>query len=223
MSQNLPIAIAEVAESKPKVQIPDGSYTARIYSIIDLGTQENTFDPDKPAKRVFRFSFETPTKTHVWDEEKGPQPFALHKEVNFSLSEPDHTMMSSLSKIFKATKGTLGKGENIFNLLGEVLSIQTETKKTQKGASFSKIIGFSPVSSDIDVSDKKFAPVNEPHTLYLDREWFVHADFNKLPKFLKEKIEASPEYEALKRPVETREEKELPSIDVDDLEVEMPY
>ena len=220
MSQTIPVAIPQEAKSTPTTQIPNGSYTARIYSIIDLGTQENTFDPAKPPKRQFRISFETPTKKAVFNPEKGEQPFVLHKEYAFTISRPDTPAdkQSGLTKLYKATKGTLGQGENIFGLLGSLVSIQTEINQ----AGYATIISVNPVSSDLDPLDPKFNPVNPVNWLYLEGEFNQEA-FDSLPTFIQEKIVKSPEYALLAYGPTEPVESDLPELDSEDLSVVMPY
>lgn len=207
--------VAPLSPKKESVQIGDGSYTARIYSIVDLGTQENTFDPTKLPTRRLRISFETPTQKHVWSEEKGAQPFALHKEVSFIISREDttETNLSTLSKIYKRTIGNTGKAEPIFNLLGKMLTITTYTNKN----GYASIANYTDVNKDIDITTDRFAPINEPVFFWLPDPSIGELDremFNSLPEFIQNKIKESPEYKALTSPAKYASED---AIDVDNL------
>ena len=187
--------IATEKESTPSQQIQNGSHTARLIHIIDLGTQANTFDPSKPATRQFRFSFETPTKKAVFGKDKGEQPFLLSKTIGVTISkeETPADKVSTLTKIMKAIKGNT-EDKNIFNLLGGLISVQTEINS--KG--YAQIIGFAPISSDIDQESPKFAQISPSVIFYL--EDFSHSIFEGLPKFIQETIQKSPEYQNLKNP-----------------------
>lgn len=209
--------IAPVTESK-SVQLPEGSYTARIFRIIDLGTQSTPFG----EKRNIRIGFETPTKTHVWKEEKGEQPFAIDKEMALYLSaegtEPDR--LSTLSKVFKSATGSNGQGQDIFSLIGKMLTI-TISHKESKGKQYANITGFAPVNADVDTSQDKFKAYNKPTTF--NAEDPSPEVFESLPDFIKDKIKASPEFQASQRPETTKKDSDLPEIDVEELTTQMPF
>lgn len=176
----------------PKTQIPAGTHVARIYKILDLGTQPS-FDGKKPPMRVLSFYFETPTKKAVFNPDLGEQPFTLNKDITFLLSKENAENISNLSKLYKAVNGTTGLDQNIFDLIGKVLMITTDIN--QKG--YANITGFAPVSDEIDIKDKKFAPINSPVELFLDANVYGVQEHNlieNLPDFIKNKIKASPEY-----------------------------
>lgn len=211
---NIPTAIVPEKESTPSIQISNGSHTARLIQIIDLGTQENTFDTTKPATRQFRLAFETPTEKAVFNKEKGEQPFLLSKTVTFSLSKDDTPAdkVSALTKVFKAIRGELGD-RNIFGLIGGLLSVQTEINA--KG--YATIVGFAPISKDLDVSAKKFAQVNPSLCLYLEPDTFDNQVYQSLPDFVKETIRKSPEFQALKQSSNSQIS-EPPSFSEEDLD-----
>lgn len=208
-------AIPEETAKMPSIQIPDGTYTARIYKILDLGTQPNTFDETKPDQRRFMFYFETPTKKASFNADKGEQPFSLSKELTFTISGEDTPVdkQSTLSKIFKAIDGSNGKGKNIFSLIGQLLSIQTSINS--KG--YAQIVGFAPFNSDLDGKDKKFAQVNDSVELYLEPSVYGVEEHNLIesqPDFLKEKIKASPEYQICKEAFDKKVGVDVDSVNV---------
>ena len=182
-------AIAPVQVSAPSIQLPNGSYTARLVKIIDLGSHLNTKYPDKGTQRSFTFTFETPTKKEVFKKDGQKEPFLISQDVNFVFSKPDAepTKISTLSKIRKAINKDL-ENANIFDLLNGVLTIQTELN--DKG--YAKIINFIQLSEDIDPSDKKFAQINPFVEFYIDH--FEQEVFDTFPEFIKNKIIDSPEF-----------------------------
>jgi len=182
-------ALAPVQTLKPSIQLPNGSYTARLIKIIDLGTHTNSKYPDKQAQRVFTFTFETPTKKEVFKKEGVKEPFLISLDVNFVFSKPDAdpTKISTLTKIRKAINKNLDN-KNIFDLIGGLLTIQTELN--DKG--YAKITNFIQISEDIDQNDKKFNQINPSVEFYIDE--FEQEVFDSFPEFVKSKIVESPEF-----------------------------
>jgi len=218
-------AVPPVSNDTIRQQLPNGTHTARLIKIIDLGTQELTFKnddgSDKLPERQFVLTFETPTQKAVFKTENGSQPFLISKTMAFKISSEEATNISTLTKVFKATKGNL-KDKNIFSLLGELLAITTEENK--KG--YAQIVNFTALSNDLDKNSEKFEQVNESQALYLEAD--IDYDLlNTLPKFLVDKIVVSPEYakaKAKEKQAGKVEAGELPVIDIDSItNVKMPF
>jgi hypothetical protein len=87
-----------------------------LYSIIDLGTQENKYDPSKGPKRIIRLTWELPKKRAEFDGQS--KPLVLSKELSFSMFN-----QATLRKIVEA-------------MIGEALS-----DKAADDFDFNKIIG----------------------------------------------------------------------------------
>ncbi len=80
---------------------PAGVHVARCYQIIELGAHEKTF-PGKPPKDIplVYFGWEIPAYSHVFDENKGPQPLAVFQEYTASLD-----VKSKLNKDLRSWRG----------------------------------------------------------------------------------------------------------------------
>jgi hypothetical protein len=212
---NIPNAPTPLSEAKNYPQLGAGSHFARIYQIIDLGTQESAFGP----KRIFSIRFETPTKKAVFDEEKGEQPFSTFANVTWSITTPDAPQKSKLTSIIEACGDKPEKGYNIFELLGKTCMVQM--KQDLKDPEKYWADTFSQVSEEIDQTNKKFAPVNE-------QKWFFLGEFRKnvfdeLGKKTQEKIALSPEYRAIMDEIYSNknvDDTPLPEIKVDDIQVD---
>lgn len=188
-----------VAQSTPSKQIENGSYTARIVHIIDLGTQKLEWQGQVKYQRQVRIVFETPDDKTVFSQEKGEQPYLLNKTVTFSISKPD-TSVDKQSKLTLIVKAVLGKTEsvNIYDLLGKLCMIQTEI--SQKG--YAEITGFSQLPKQLSKIAEAIPTINAHKALWLGNEQDSVGEFNdeekttfdSLPDFIKQKIIASPEY-----------------------------
>ena len=81
------IIASSKGSSTPREPIAAGAYAARCYSIIDLGTREETIQGNTKVLRKIRITFELPTERRVFNEEKGEQPCVISKEFSLTLNE----------------------------------------------------------------------------------------------------------------------------------------
>lgn len=234
---SLPTLTVPVSEqtSYPSVLVPAGTHFARIYKIVDLGTQKQEFKGEaKPDARIFSISFEFPKIKHVFKEDKGEQPLSRSKDVKFAFTSKESANRSILTDLVEATGDNPYEGNyNIFSLLGKTLQVSIEEYTNDKGQTKDKIAGFSKLSSEqlemVEMKPAIYAQVNPSKFLYLDPQYFDGAFFESLPDFQKDKIRLSPEFANLKQPkVETKEiVNDLPEVsdqEVDELvsNVQMP-
>lgn len=75
------------SKAKQRAIPKQGMYPARCIVIADMGTQPS-LNPKYPAKEKIMFIFELIGTKHVFDEDKGPQPFVL-KETFTNTSHKD--------------------------------------------------------------------------------------------------------------------------------------
>lgn len=65
---------------------PAGTFVARCYLVVDLGMQPTVWQGQtKESRQLIRIGFELPTEMHVFNEEKGQEPFTLSKRMSNSL------------------------------------------------------------------------------------------------------------------------------------------
>jgi hypothetical protein len=196
--------IIKPTEFKPSIICPTGSYFARIYQVIDLGTHnENKFQSDETvARRKIKLSFELPTKTHIFDEKKSAQPFSMHLDVTLSITNESSPQQSTLSKIIKACGMEITDlGFNVFDLLGAGCVVTIKHSKPDKnGVVWSNLDtnGFTPISEEMleamITKPEKYDVVNEQKALYLEENEFKSTVFESLPEKTKEKIRESKEW-----------------------------
>ncbi len=171
--------------------IPEGSYVARIYRILHIGTIPNEMYGGKTNKAYI--SFELPTETRVFDKERGEQPMVISNEYTLSFGEK-----SNLKKVIdacdpKALKvGTDGFVEeyDIENLLGKTCLVSVIHKTSAKGT-------YANVGSVTMVPKGMTCPPQVNESKILNYDSFDEAYFASLPEFLKKKIEASDEYKIM--------------------------
>jgi len=213
-----------MAEGKEFDRIPDGSYLARIYQVIDMGTHESDFQGNITSKHKFAIRFETPTEMTVFKEEDGKQPFSLTSQVNFSITGKESSMTSTLTKIIASVGDEPERGYNIFDLIGKVCMVTVKNEVSNNGKTYSNIKNFAPVPKLVDAS--KYPAINETKEFSLMEGMFDAETLETLGSWTKEKIMESPEYhEAISgfptgksKPAGESEAKESEEIDLDDLE-----
>lgn len=177
------------AKNKDRVLAPEGVHAARCVRIIDLGTQENKKYGNK-ARKV-QLSFELVDETHIWDEDRGEEPFVLHRKYTASLGKK-----ASLARDIQAWLGTkLEKNAefDIADLLDKPCQVQVLHNESEEGEKYANIQSIMAPPKNVKV--KKAA--TELQLLSLEADEFDQDIFDSLPEFLQEQIEESPEYEAL--------------------------
>lgn len=169
--------------------IPAGSYPARLYSIIVIGTEFFEWMGEKKSSKKIRLTFELPTETKEFKEGDGEKPFVISQEFGFS--------MGKKSKMRPMVEGWLGKSFvsddeayefDIESLLGKdcLLSVA----ENEKGYSF--ISNVSPMPKGMK------CPVQvNPSTMLSFDNWDEEL-FEKLPEFLRDKISKTPEYKSMR-------------------------
>lgn len=175
---------------------PAGQTLGICVAVVDLGTQLVQFKPNteaKPTKQI-HLTFELPGHTAVFDEKKGPQTMVLSQKYTNSLYA-----QGGFRKMLDSWFGkpiTTMPLERAKKLPGISCMIQVTHNQGKKHPEITyanianKGLGIYP-------RDPKLAPVKPENELIyfdLDEGQFSLETFNKLPKFLKEIIEKSPEY-----------------------------
>lgn len=190
------MAILATTNSTPKELIPTGNYIARCYQMIEIGTVvENIMGQEKVLKKV-RIGWELPTELRVFKEENGEQPLVISKEYTLSLHEK-----SSLRKDLKSWRGKdftedEARSFDITKLIGVpcMLNIIHKPSKSDPTRLFEEISGITSVPKGFPV------PEQITKTIVLSYDNFDEGIFNALPDFIKQKMQASAEWSAMKQP-----------------------
>ena len=188
-------------QDKPREVAPEGTHTAVLYSIVDLGTQKNDFNGETKIQHRIRFDWEL-------SEEKmsDGRPFAIGREYTASLHSK-----AELAKMIKAWVGVDPSGGfDASTLLGKACNISI--MHNEKG--YANITAIAPLKK----SEKAPPPVNPLREFDISN--YKAAIFESLPDFLKEKIRLSPEYIELTAPKDySKSADDMP----DDLNDSIPF
>ena len=175
------------------IQVEPGTYVARCYSMIEIGTVETEFNGEKKKSRQVNITWELPTETAVFKEENGPEPFVVSKTYNLSMHEK-----STLRKDLESWRGqgfteAEAKHFDTTKLLGKpcILSIIHEFGKTDPAKKYVRISSISKLMKGQECPPQ----INQTRLLSFE-DWDENL-FKALPDWLRDKIKSSEEYSSL--------------------------
>lgn len=188
--------INATSSGAPRELIPAGNYIARCYQMIEIGTVTESFQGESKTMKKVRIGWELPTETRVFNEEKGEQPFVISQEYTLSMNEK-----ANLRKMLASWRGKdfteeEAKSFDITKLLGVpcMLNVIHRPGKTDITKMYQSISSVSAMPKGMKAPDQ----VNPFLLLAYDN--FDQDVFDKLPEFIKAKMQTSLEYASLKQP-----------------------
>ena len=181
--------------STPK--IPEGLHTARLISIIELGTHPVEFQGATKNKFQLAFTFEFCEVLRSWKEGEPEKPAIKSVVYNVAGGE-----LSNLYKVCNALHGSRTKGKRLdpenpyqpFEYLGDALQIEVSHKVSSlTGNKYAKLEGFSPVPVSPSTGKFRFeVPEQYNPSSYYDLD--AHPEgWDSVPKWYQEKISESLE------------------------------
>src|SRR3990167_3958790 len=173
--------------------IEAGSYPARIWQMIEIGTVAGYLGA---LQNKVRIGFELPTELYVFDEKKGEQPRVISQDYTLSFHEK-----AKLRKVIEACDPkALELDEDGFmeefdveTLVGKPLLITIAQKPKKDGTG---VYSFIDNCTRLPKGMTCLASVNPPNVLSYDK--WKDEIFEKLPDFIREKMQTSHEYKVLK-------------------------
>lgn len=167
-------------------QAPTGIHKAKLFSIVDLGTQTGSYENKPTVNRQLHFTWE------LVDELKDDgKPYVISKFYNQSLGEKARFILDVTSWLGKApsipTKNE-EKGpfvlELLQSLLGKGCQLVVVDKEGKNRISTVTGLGKSDKLPDGTIND----------LLFFDLDGYDEDTFDKVPKGLQGMIQKSPEY-----------------------------
>jgi len=172
--------------------IAAGTYVARCYSMVHLGTIKESYMGEEKYVNKVRLTFELPTELKVFKEENGEQPQVISKEFTLSLGDKSNLRAFLNSWRGKALTEDECKSFDIAVLAGKActLSIIHKTSKVS-GKTYAEIASIGGVMKGMDVP-----AIMNPEMVFSVNN-FDQVAFDSFPDFIKEKIQSSNEYKAV--------------------------
>lgn len=174
--------------------VPAGTYAARCYSMIHIGTViENYMGEDKEMNKV-RITWELPTELKVFKEENGEQPYSVSREFTLSMNEK-----ANLRKFLEGWRGKgfteeEAKSFDITKLLGKPCLLSIIHKANKQGNLYAVINGASTLPKGME------CPPQINADFEFNWENFDQEKFDKLPDWLKDKMKTSNQYKIYTQP-----------------------
>ena len=185
-----------------KEQIPAGTYVARCYSMIQIGTTSYEWQGSQKQSNKIRITFELPTEKKVFKEGEEAKPYAISAEYGLSLHKK-----SKMRPILEGWRGKAFTDEEIDNFeVSKLVGVPAFLNIIHNEKGYAEIASISRIPKGMECPEQ----VNESQIL--DYETFNEELFNKLPEFLRKKIESSIEYRKMK--VTYKEEELIPTDEV---------
>jgi hypothetical protein len=197
--------------------VPAGMHLARLYRIIDMGTQKSEYEGNVNFLHKVKFVWEV----HGTDDDGTPlvtekgDPMAITKDYTLSWGEK-----ANLRKDLEAWRGKPFTAEeqrrfDLKNVLDKWCMVNIQHKPRQKGGVYANVVNVTPVPSAVrqaglpqGVNKPQIFTISEP-----DMEMF-----ETFSDYLKQTIQASPEWQARRSP------QGKPANDgFDDLDSDIPF
>lgn len=178
------------------IQVEPGTYVARCYSMIEIGTVETEFNGEKKKAHQVNISWELPEETAIFHEEKGPEPFVVSKTYTLSMHEKSNLRKDLESWRGKGYTEEEARRFDVTKLLGKpcILNIIHEPGKKDSSKNYVKVASVNKLMKGQECP----AQVNPTRVLSFDEfNWDV---FERLSDWLKDKIKSSEEYQLLVEP-----------------------
>lgn len=187
------IIVSHTDEGKDFKIAPIGNHLARLYRIIDLGTQKVVWEGVEKMQRKLMFNFEL----HGEDNDGNPlltedgKPLMVTKRYTRSFFET-----SALRQDLEGWRGEPFneedlKGFDLSKLLGKFCMLNVIHNKASNGKTYANVKGLSPVPA---VIKKAGLPEGVNETLIFSIDHFDQKIFDGLPSWLQDTIKESAEY-----------------------------
>jgi len=166
-----------------------GSYPTRLYTVIHIGRVPLERQGETKMIDKVRLTFEFPTETKVFKEEKGEQPYVLSCEFTLSMHEK-----ASLRKFLEGWQGKRMSDMEAINTdieewIGREGLANVVHSEGKNGNTYANIQSISPLPKGLVCPPA----VNPPFVLNYAEQW-SQEKFDGLPDFIKEKIRQSDQY-----------------------------
>lgn len=179
----------------PRELIPAGNYVAICYSMIQIGTVDNTYKGVTKKTPKLRLGWELVDELKVFKEGDKPKPLVIEKEYSLYMTDK-----SNLRKDLESWRGATWTDKeaedfDVTKLIGASCMLNIIHHTSDAGKVYEKIAGITKVPKNLPVA-KQF---NSSRVVEFDK-WDQEL-FESLPDFITDQIKTSLEYQAMKNPV----------------------
>jgi hypothetical protein len=194
--------IAEKPDGGNFIQVEPGTYVARCYSMIEIGTVEIEYKGDKKKQHKVSITWELPTETAIFHEDRGPEPFVVSKKYTLSMHEKANLRKDLESWRGKGYTDEEAEKVDITKLIGQpcLLSVIQQPRPDDASKTYTAISSITKMMKGQDCPDQ----INPTRILSYDNfNWEV---FDSLSDFMKDQIRSSDEFKQMQEPNQTHTE-----------------
>ena len=178
-------------KNSERILAPEGVHQARLIRLVDCGSQYS--EKFKKSSRKVRATFELVDAKHIFDEDKGEQPFLIDREYTLSIGKRSNFRKDLDS--WRGTKLTKAEAEDfdpdeLLNSVGQVQVVHVSSADGEE--TYANIQTLVALPKGTKVSE----PENEVFSFWLEDK-LDSSRFDEFPEFIQDKIANSPEYKAL--------------------------
>lgn len=200
---------------------PAGTHLARLYRIIDLGTQMREYEGKVNMLRKAKFFWEL----HGEDANGKPllttegKPLIQSKEYTMSLGEKANLRRDLEAWRGKAFSDDELRGFNLANVLGQFCMVNISHR--EKGdMTYADLKGVSAVPS---IYKKAGLPEGINQTMMFSLDKFDEQAFESLSDSIKDTIRKSPEYRAVSQPTTSQQYAAASGGSMADMDSDIPF
>lgn len=210
-------------ETTQRELIPAGTYLARCYSMVHLGTVKQTYLGEDKWTNLIRITWELPTELKCFNADKGEQPCVISKEVTLSMNEKSTLRALLTGWRGKAFTEDEAKEFDVAKLLSKpcMISIFHQASKSNPEKVYERIASISPVMKGME------CPAQINPTFEFSVLDYNQAKFDTMPEFMKEMVRGSKEFQQLLQPkpvAQVAQVAQAPVVNaVDDLIDDLPF
>jgi hypothetical protein len=176
---------------------PAGSHVATFIKMVDIGTQPNEWQGVSKPQRIVKFCFELPYELMECEGRQVPQ--TIWKDFNMTMGGSTKSNLRAFLEEARGKSYTEEEAKNV--LIGKVLghsvqiSVVHEISKSS-GKTYDKIKSVMPLAKGMQKPNIHHALVEFAiDDLKTENHDKAMAAFESLPQGIKEKIQASPEWQ----------------------------
>jgi hypothetical protein len=179
---------------EPQEIIPQGNHLGILYSLIEVGTTKEEFQGEPKVAFKASLTWELPDVTGVFTNKETGTDDVMPRVISksYTLSAHEKSNLRKTLESWRGKKFTDKEAEefDVTNLLGKPCLIQV-VHTTKGDKTYANIAAITSVPKGMPVPEQ-FNPMR-----YLSYDSFDWDIFNALPKFLRELMETTPEFQGI--------------------------
>lgn len=184
------MAINLKGDKKPRELIQEGSYAARIYSIVEIGHVDGEYQGTPKIYHQIRLTWELPDECREFQNASGTKemkPLVIGSKYTISMA-PKSNLRPIIEGIMGAMTDDEAENFDIKHILGKECLLAVAHKTSKAGNKYNVVASTAKLPKGMTCKEQ----FND--SVYLDWSDFDQEVFDKLPQFIREDMTYSHEY-----------------------------